>query len=119
MSARELKSRLRAMIPDSAEVELDPNERVAHQDVQRQRYMDKFKQVSVDVRGVTQRVLRMCGNLRQKSEKAQSRGNSRNNPRTLTGLSNTTAGDYQDQSGDPRVGLYSRSGLAGGLREGP
>ena len=64
MSAGELKEHLRAMIPDSAEVELDPNEPVAHQDVQRQRYMDKFKQVAVDVRGVTQRVLRMCGNLR-------------------------------------------------------
>ena len=64
MSASELKEHLRAMIPDSAEVELDPNEAITHQDVQRRRYMDKFKQVSVDVRGVTQRVLRMCGNLR-------------------------------------------------------
>ena len=119
MSARELKSRLRAMIPDSAEVELDPNERITHQDVQRQRYLEKFKQVSVDVRGVTQRVLRMCGNLRQKGEKGQRRGNSRNDARALGAWGGPSSGDYQDHAGDPRVGLYSRSGLAGGLREGP
>ena len=61
-SPAELKNHIKAMIPDSAEVELDPGEPISEQDVQRQRYMDKFRQVSVDVSAVTQRVLRMCGN---------------------------------------------------------
>lgn len=42
-TSEEVKNYLRAMIPDSAVVELDPGEPISQQDVQRQRYMDKFR----------------------------------------------------------------------------
>ena len=82
--------------------------------------MDKFRQVSVDVSAVTQRVLRMCGSQRRKSEKAASR---RSIGRSTANVPNpehhtVAVSDYADDL-DVKVGLYKRSGLAGGLREGP
>ena len=105
------------MIPDSAEVELDPTEPISTQDVQRQRYMDKFRQVSVDVSAVTQRVLRMCGSQRRKSMTGASRrsvGRNAAHAQAAT-LDTVKVSDYTEDY-DLKVGLYKRTGLAGGLR---
>jgi len=119
MSPEELKNHLKAMIPDSAEVELDPGEPISLQDVQRQRYMDKFRQVSVDVSAVTQRVLRMCGSQRRKSKPASRTSVGRNAAHTQGAEHQTIkVSDYAEDQ-DLKVGLYKRTGLAGGLREGP
>ena len=80
--------------------------------------MDKFRQVSVDVSAVTQRVLKMCGNQRTKSERAAPRRPVGRNTQPGTEQSTLQVSDYGDGY-DMKVGQHKRSGLPGGLRPGP
>ena len=60
-----------SVIPDSDQVELNTSQPMQYWDVQRIRYHDKFNQKAVDVRHVTDRVLKMCRTLRNKSFKSE------------------------------------------------
>ena len=67
---------------------------------------------------VTQRVLRMCGNQRTKSEKAAPRKPVGRNIGSNNYDSTLQVSDYAEAY-DLKVGQHKRTGLPGGLRPGP
>ena len=72
---REIKRHLKNLIPDSTNIDFETDVPTSVNDEQRIRYKQKFVNQAVDVKDVTDRVLRMCGNLREKSSKALTKQN--------------------------------------------